>query len=300
MNLKSIYYSPAQINLYDSTNGLLFCGYLEPDDFDIEQDELVHKIINGQRYQYGTRTEFKAVLKETNPEMWQDIRDRMDDLVDVYIICQNVAFKFKDIYINARQVRDLSIGGKQNIVLSGATDDVTAFEIIKNILSSVKDTVDYGNMNTDGDPSGVSLGWTNSGYTATRVASWLSGGGSCQKLEETSGTSSFYCRMHFPIDTFQIRITLSFYYYNAGAAPITITNGFRLVNNAGSVISTHTQATGVADLEQSLITYSSLIVPTAQARYIDAYFETTGAIADLRLDNVQIEFGNFTAYSEND
>ncbi len=306
MDLKSIYYSPSQINLQDATNGYLFCGYLTDEDFEIEQTPLVHKIFDGREFQWGTKTEFKATLRETNPELWKDLKDRFNDEIDVYIICQNCAFKFNSIYINAAQFRDLSRGGSHTIVISGTTDDESCFEIIKNLLSSVKDGFDYGGCEIDTNSDGLCDGWINSGLTCTRYSTWKYSGTYSQRLQyDQAGLDYALCRVRFPIDKFEIRITVSAQVKNVLGSTSRFDFGFRLLTAAESpsVISTHTVNHSFTGGEEKQISHSALVTPTATVGWIEIIVQTVAAPyddVDAALDNLQIEFGSLTAYSEND
>jgi len=98
-----IYSGGAQVNLYDSTNGVLHLGYAS-EDILIESEPQVVPLSDGNRVEVQEMISFEATLLETDSTKIDNIIARKGYLQEVYIIGLDSAYKFRDCFIRIKEI----------------------------------------------------------------------------------------------------------------------------------------------------------------------------------------------------
>ena len=303
-NVKNIWFGPGQVSLWDSSNKELHLGYLMPEDFQLTQEALVHKIVSGNHRQYGTRTEFICNLLQTDPTLLKAIKDRRDTKQDLFIIGANHVIKLHDIYVSIARERSYEPGVPHSAILSAFTDVETDVEEIKNLLSSVHDSVDYGNFNTDTNTDGLCDGWAELGSptTTTNGTSFLGAGyGGDQEIDGT-GADGIYCDIICPLNQVPIKLTASVYIQDDGSLlEDNVYIEIRTKENDGTLVDTLTSSELTFTSSPVRYSYSVEFTPGANVEKVSMYiYLPTSKTAGIFVDNAQLEIGNLTDYTEND
>ena len=297
--------SPAQISIYDATNYTLFLGYLNADNFELKQTPLYHKDIEGMRYQYGVRTQLTVELLETDPGKIANLKKRRTLTQDIYIVGAQHLVKMHDVYIQHAQKRKYTPGNYDVLEITAFTDIETNVEVIKNLLSSVKDSVNYGNFDIDTNTDGLSDGWTklDTPVTTRNTPSFLGAAyGHDQQYEtDESANQGIYCDIICPLDRVPIKITASIYAAYSAHYDDTFKLAIITKNSSGTPIDSKYGTTETATGSAVRYSYSVNFIPGADVYKLSIYIYTeAGDETELMLDNAQLEFGKLTAYTEND
>jgi len=290
--------APVQIAVNDSSNGTLYLGYLSADKVSLIQKPLYHKDISGLWYQYGMRTILKAEMLETDPTKIADLKNRRTTKQDIYITAAEYGVKLHDTYVQLAQKRDFA---KQSVIeLTAYTDIEDDIEVIKNLLSSVKDSVDYGNFEIDTNTDGLADGWTNVDMSAVSRTdpSFKNGAGNYhQNLISDNIDQSVYCRITWRFDQPQ-KITFSVY----AQALSTIEDMFLQIKSLNSSDATITTSSG--SVENVPITGSNRYSHSKE--FIDDAIDKIeirlwmNSVGTIKFDDAQLEFGAISDYTQND
>lgn len=292
--------APAQIAVNDSTNGTLYLGYINAKNFKLTAKPLFHNIISGMRYQYGTRTILKVEMLETDPAKLANLLARRDDLQDIFITASEYAVKIHDCYIQYAQKRVFGPGSNSVVELTAYTDIDTNVELIKNLLSSVKDSVDYGNFNVDGGGGIIGEGWTDADYNATsRTDPSFKNGASDyhQNLAATAADQYIYCRVTWRYDQ-PVKVTFSVY-----AQSLTNIEDMylkiRLLNSADGELVAETGSSNAVPITGSNRYSLSKEFGLYDVDKIEVRI-CSDSVGTIKYDDAQLELGALTAYTEND
>ena len=298
-----IYSGGAQVNLYDSTNGVLHLGYTS-EDILIESESLLVPLSSGNQVQVEDMISFEATILETDETQIDNLIARKGYLQEVYIVGIDSAFKIRDVFIRIKEIRTLKAGEAHKVTIYGrrikeavsaAADlpETNYCQFIQNILGA------FGNCNVDGG-SGIATGWSNNGGTSLSIdTSHLGGGyGNEQRLTLSDSGDSFRCRVRFAIGAHPIKLTASAYVDNRKAGTSYYDFGFRTITE-GLAVTSNVDSKTLDNGENERISKTLLVTPTA-ALYVDVSFVgSDSGTAELGFDNVQLEIGSLTNYVEN-
>jgi hypothetical protein len=291
---------PAQVSLYDATNGILNLGYLAADNLMVSAKPLFHKIIDGNRNQYGTRTKFVCRLLETNPSKLAALTTRRSYKQSVFIVTAEYGVRISNCYINYFQSRDMEIGGDSFIQVEFHTDIESDVEVLKNLLGAT------GNMDVDTNTDGMSDGWVEDGtlddYDRTTPSFLGAGFGSDQRIEVTSGgaDAGIYNAEWWPIDQL-VKVTVSAYVQYNVNEDNTFIFQIRTKEFDDSPIDTYESSQMTATSSPVRYSYTHEFTPGADTYKIAFHLLIeAGESSDLFIDNAQMEFGSLSAYTEND
>jgi len=292
--------SPVQIAFYDSTNGTLYLGFISPSKCRIKQTPLSWKLISGMTRQYGYRTELQFDLLETDAAKLNELDTRRAYTQDVYITAFDYGLKIHDCYVTVAQNRNFENRKQDVITLFITTNDNANIELIKNLLSSVKTSYDYGNFNTDTNTDGLADGWVNTSYVyVTRTDPSFKNGASDYHQNFQSGAADqyAYCRMTWPFDQ-PCLITFSAY-----------------IQSSGSVCDSHLviRTLDSGDSQIEIETGDTISAPITGINRYSLSMNAVGGDVDkievrivseesgtIKVDDAQLEFGSLTDYTEND
>ena len=300
-NITYLFHGPAQVNLYDSTNALMNLGFLEDDAIKISQTTITHNLIDERLYEYGKKTKTVITMIETHPSVLAKLLTRRSYAQEIYIIGLEKIIKLTNQYITFERNYNLKPGELHKITIECQTGIETDIEDKINLLSSIRDAYDYGGMEVDTSADGLSDGWADTGSpTHSRVASWLSG--QCQQVSSLTTGQNIYCDIRCPLDpSVPVRVTASAYFKGGAAGPHNFYFGFKTKNSAGTVLDTNRTAYAYTDTDEYRLTVSAEFIPTSGVQTISVYLEYGGTGTNtIKLDNVQLEAGLVSSYSEND
>jgi hypothetical protein len=300
-NISYLFHGPAQVNLYDATNGLMNLGFLEDDAVKITQTTITHNLIDGRLYEYNKRTKTVITMIETDPSVIAKLLARRSYAQEIYIIGLEKIIKLTNQYITYERSYNLKPGELHKITIECQTEIESDIEDKINLLSSVRDAYDYGGMEVDTDVDGLSNGWLDTGSpTHTRGTSWITG--SDQRLTSLGSGQNIYCDIRCPLDqSIPVKITASGYFKGTSAGAHYLYFGFKTKNSAGTVLDTYRTSQSLADTEELRFTQSSEFIPSSGVQTISVYIEYVSAGTNtFRIDNVQLQAGLVRNYSEND
>lgn len=294
-NILEILGSPVfQANLYDATNGRLCLGALG-DQVDIIQDAITHPINDGNTYMGKQILEIKIPALETGAASLTALKNRRGYPQEIYLIGDAWAVKVLNCHLSYGLARPGKAGEYHLFNLAGKTAIHTDVKSLINILET------YGNMNTDGG-GGVATGWVNSGCSGLSVTtSHLGAGyGNEQRFAITGASQQFYCTKRFPLEQSKpLRITISAYINNRAAGSSIFRIGLRTLNSSGVVVDTSETAYTMLISTSGRYSHTAVITPGADILYIrGGFFSDSSNTASLGVDNVQVEFGELSPYSE--
>ena len=285
--------APAQVAIYDGSNGTLYFGYLSADDIEMGEKSLIHKIIDGTRKQYGTRTSFRCNLLESDPAKIAALATRRAAKQTVYITGFNFGMKLSNCYVNYSQSRDFEPGGECLIQAEFYTEVEADVEVIRNLLGS------QGGFQTDGG-GGLGTGWVDVGLTSTSQndPSFLNGAGNNDQQINASGINQYiYNRTTWIFDQ-PLTLTASVY-----AQSVTTSEDFqievRAQDSAHGLLSayygdTETATTGGTDRFFTTVRIIDEDVFEIEVRLI----KKTNS-GNVKFDDCQVEFGPLAPYTEN-
>jgi len=298
--------SPAQIAMYDATNDTLFLGYLASDNFELTQKPLVHKDIEGMEYQYGVRSELTVELLETDPTKIAALATRRVLKQDIYIVGAQFLIKMHDVYVQHAQKRSYTPGDNSVIEITAKTDVEANVEVIKNLLSSVKDSVDYGNFDIDTNTDGLSDGWTELANPATsrNTPSFLGAGYGADQEYYTTGAADegIYCDIICPLDQVPVKMTASIYMKYDANDDKDVYLAIKTKNSALTIRDTNTSTVKIITASSVRYSYTVEFTPSNSDIYkVSMYvYSLNTETCNALLDNAQLEFGKLTDYTEND
>lgn len=295
-----IYSGGAQVNLYDSTNGVLCLGYAS-EDILVESESQSIGLSDGNRPQIEELVSCEFTILQTDETQIDNLMTRRNYLQEVYIIGIDSAFKMRDCFIRIKEIRSMKGGETHQITIScrryqqsiaAATDlpETKYCQFIQNLLGA------FGNCDTDGG-GGIPTGWTNSGATSLSVETSHLGGGYGNEFRFTLSDSGdqVKCRTRFLIDTMPIIFTVSAYIDNRKSGISYYQIGLETsIPEVKYEEKTLTQ--GVNERVSEKISF----IPSGATETIMLSIKGSDlGTAELGIDNVQFEIGSLTNYVEN-
>lgn len=293
-SLTNIFSGPAQVSLWDDTNKELFLGYHEIVEFD--EKDIGHKLIDGNMLQYGQLSKIEIPILESDPELLANIRARRSTKQTIYVVGMEGLLQIDNVYITILQNRIFKGGEFHKLVASAQTEVEDDVNFKVNLLGT------DGNCNTEVGSTGLATGWAESSTALVDVGvSHLPGRGNQQEVEFTGGGSGvlyydFICPLEFPA-----KVTVSAYVDDYDASGSAFDFGIKTKTNAGVVVDSNMTGQVLDPAEQTRITKEVNLVPGANVAKISVYFAEDGSdSAAIGIDDVQLEFGALTDFTENE
>lgn len=291
-----------QVNLYDSTNGVLNLGFAAEEISVVSEAQSVG-LSRGGGVQTKEIVSFTGEFLETDSTKIDNLIARKGYLQEIYIIGIDHAYKMKDAFIRINKIMSMKAGEAHKIVMT-AERQQGAFtpeannpesyycQFIQNILGA------FGDF--ESDVGGVGTGWENNGGTSLSTdTSHLAGGGDEQRITLSDAGDAFHCRVRFPLDQLSIKMTVSAYLDNLKAGTSYFQFGLRTVTT-GLSITTQTEQMTLDEGANERISKEVTLTPVANTEYLDVVFIGSAlGTAVLGIDHVQFEFGELTPYVEN-
>jgi len=282
-----IFYGPAEITLYDGSNGYLWCGYSEL--VDINSKNLAHKILDGNTRQYGLRYMLDAVLQQSDQALIDALVTRRATRQTIYIVGLNNMCKMSSVFLSHMPVREGD--GLHNIELEASTETEANVVQYQNLLGS--------ESQMEG-PGPVGTGWATTGTSIDLLTSHLAGMGIEQRV--TLGSGQYFRNDKVVPFEGARRISVSAYVKNLGAGNVTYTIGFDLLDSAGAVISGGSYDGSPVTLAASAserTTFSQWVVPSEPVASIRTILQRTEGSDAYGIDNFMTQFGQLTAWVNN-
>jgi len=278
------FYGPADVTLYDSTNGYSWLGYIE--DVQVNGSPLMHNIFDGNRRKYGISYKFRTKLQQSDQSFFDDLETREATRQTIYICGLNNMVKLDNMYIFANpEIRDDNI---HYIDLRAETEVKADFTKFQNLLLN-SDMVDF--------TTGVADNFSTDGTGTSSNTSHVSGGGNEQRV--TLDAQYYRQDIIMPFETAR-RITASAYVIDRGGLGVTCKIGFILLDNSGSTISTHEVDFTLGAGANGRQSNSVLVVPSSPVKTIRWQIREANAVAaSLGIDNAMLNFGPLTTYANN-
>jgi hypothetical protein len=284
--------SPAQVSIYDSTNDVLFLGYLNADNLKFMQRSLVHKTIEGNRVQYGARTSLTCLLMESDPSKLAALETRRATKQTVYITGYNFGVKISNCYVSYFQDRDFKPGGLSLVRVEFHTEVEADVEVYRNLLGS------DGGFETGA--AGLGTGWSNSGMSAVSLVdpSFLNGAGNNHQSATADDDGDYISyTLRWPFDQ-PVKLTFSVY-GQSGAANEDFTMIIRTLDTGGSQITLNESSNKSATSGGTDRFSYSVDVSGEEVEQIELRLKATES-GEMKYDDAQLEFGPLSTYTEND
>jgi len=299
-----IYSGGAQVNLYDSTNGVLHLGYAS-EDILIESEPQVVPLSDGNRVEVQEMISFEATLLETDSTKIDNIIARKGYLQEVYIIGLDSAYKFRDCFIRIKEIRSMKAGEVHQLVISGRRfsqsvdaaiylPETNYCQFIQNILGGFGAMLGAGSSPT---------GWSSTGATSQSLDTSHLGGGYGNEYRFTLSDSGdrVFILVRMPVDQLSIKVTASAYIDNRKSGTSYFDFGIvTFATIAGGIIDSDYDSVELSNGENDRITKTLTFTPSASIQYLGLrILGSDSGTCELGVDNAQIEFGELTDYVEN-
>lgn len=297
-DLLNIFSGPAQVNLYDSTNGVLCLGHLGEDDVKLEPVNESIGTSSGNAIDKGTLYKFTCALLQTDSTFLSNLRTRRAYQQTIYVIASGMLLKLSNIYFTIGLNRNCKGGESHKFMITAMTRISADVESIINLLGS------DGNCNTEVGTSGLATGWAVSGPPSSYdvEASHISGRGNQQYVIFDDADQMIYYDVVCPLDQVPVKITVSAYVEertDVSAADFLF--GIKTKNSSDVVVDNQTSQQTLTSGQETRISKEISFTPGADIKTISVYFEDNGgAAADIGFDDVQLEFGELTDFTDND
>ena len=299
-----IYSGGAQVNLYDSTNGILALGAAS-EEISIESEQQLVPVSDGNRVQVEEIVSFEASLLQTDETRIDNLMARKGYLQEVYIVGIDSAFKIRDVFIRIKEIRSMKGGEAHMVTISGSRYKQTVAAVsdlpetnycqfMQNLLGgfgAILGAASYG------------TGWAYLGATGLSLETSHLGGeyGNEQRVTLADNGDFITCRLRFPIGEMPIKFTASAYIDNTKAGASYFFIGVRTKDVDDGVLDTNMSAEKTlaqsADGRQS---FTVEFIPTTAVQFIEIVIQGgSTASAEIGFDNAQLEIGGLTAYLEN-
>ncbi len=290
-NALGLYSGPAQLALYDASNGWLHLGALvKKCRLDVPTESV--ELLDGQFKQIFKKYVLTAEILKSDPATWAALKTRQNTDQTIYITGMEALWALQNMKIVLGQGREFGKDGHV-ILLNAQTTTEADVSVQENLLGSA------GGFETDGG-GGVASGWTKSGTVTTSiVASFLSGGGNCQALSwGPADTGEIYREVTCPLAA-GVSMNYAFSVQvqdNASGIRAKLVLEFR--NVSGSVVTTKQTSIAFSNNEQKQVVLSGTYVHeqdivTLRARITLDNDANTYA---MKCDNAQLELGEVTNF----
>lgn len=98
---EKIFFGPADVTLYDATNGYLFCGYL--DRVQVSAKPTAHIILDGNARQYAKAYQFRARLQQSDQALVDALVTRQSTRQTIYITGINNQVVLSNMFIGSAE-----------------------------------------------------------------------------------------------------------------------------------------------------------------------------------------------------
>jgi len=292
-DLLNIFSGPAQVSLYDSTNGLLFTGYLG-EDIEIESESPVTGVSDGNKVSLGKIIKFACPLMQTDLTFLASLKTRRTYKQTIYVVAGEMLVKLSNMFVSVAMNRQFKSGETHKFALTAQTKVPADMESIINLLGS------DGNCNTEVGTTGLATGWAQTNIAEKDVeASHLGERGNQQYIVLDGADEVLYYDFICPIE-FPVKINVSAYVAERFTAAADFLFGIKTKDSLDVVVDEQVaQKTLIAD-QETRISHEISFTPGPDVKTISVYFEDNGgAAADIGIDDVQLEFGELTNFTDN-
>ena len=290
-NALGLYSGPAQLALYDASNGWLHLGALvKKCRLDVPAESV--ELLDGQLKQIFKKYVLTAEILKSDPVTWSTLKTRQNTDQTLYITGMEALWTLQNMKIVLGQGREFGKDGHV-ILLNAQTTTEADVTIQENLLGSA------GGFETDGG-GGVATGWTKSGTVTTSiVASFLSGGGNCQNLSWGAADSGeIYHDVTCPLAA-GVAMNYAFSVQakdGGGAIRAKLIIDFR--DSSGTIVDTKQVSTDLNDSEQKQLVLDGTYIPSANITTLRARItlDQDANSYSMKVDNAQLELGEVTNF----
>ena len=289
----SIFGGPCmQASLYDATNGLLHLSLLGEDVMYTEEPQNIG-LSTGNVFELHKRASFEIPILETNGII-SDLAARRGIRQEVWLIGMENAVFIDNCLISYGLNRSLKpTEGGHVLNLKGSSADPNHFKSMINILGT------YGNCNVDTDTDNIADGWTNFGCTELAVTTSHKAGRGNEQQFKMGASDEFYINIRCPVDQKQIKITISAYVKERGSATAYYNFGLKTINHLNNILDTEEDAGKTLTSGQERRDSKEIVfTPSANIKTLRLYYSYSTTDSKLGIDDVQMEFGGLSNYSE--
>lgn len=292
-DLLNIFSGPAQVSLYDSTNKELLLGYLG-EDIEIEAEDIVTGISDGNKCTTGKMIKFACpVLQTDDGTLLSSLKTRRSYLQTIYIVGSGLLVKISDVLISLAMNRQFKSGEIHKFALTAETKVSANFESIVNLLGS------DGNCNTEVGSTGLATGWASDAAAYDVDTSSQVGRGNEQRVTFDDVDQSLYYDIICPLE-FPVKVTVSASVKDRGGGAPDFMMGIKTKTNADVVVDSEMTSKSLTAGQNTRLSQEINLSPGANVCKISVYFEDdAGGGADLGIDDVQLEFGELTDFTDN-
>ncbi|MFQ5639523.1 MAG: hypothetical protein ACE5IR_16180 [bacterium] len=286
-----IYSGPGQLTFWDATNGYLRAGYIQ--DIQLNAKGNVVEKLDGSLKKLFTVYDFDAVLVNSDQALLDGLATREATAQKIYVVGLESLLELSNMNIVHEFVRSY---GKEphRVKISGRTQTDADVVLKTNLIGA------DGKFETDGDSDGIADGWAQVGITTKNLTtSFLTGGGNAQRIIVVDTGDYLYYDVTAPVvDTRPLWITFSAYIKENANAPATCEIWIELLDESSTLIESHLQVESFEAWEQRRVSLAKLISPTAIFTKIRVKVTGFNSVADLVVDNAQLEFGELSSFTD--
>ncbi len=289
--------SPAEITIYDDTNGYLYLGYAI--DGKIALSKKYKKSIEGFEIPYNSNYSLDATFLNFDYLIADSIESREGTKQTIYIVYENGGIEtIAGVYFRFEYSEKLKNGEIREGSISASFND-------KNLISSkVNLLMPTAVCDNDSNSDDLADGWVkNTDADAFIEPSFLSGRGNAQGLGLSGGSSCYaYMQANIPFMSYRV-FTVSAAVKNdphntLGDANVCMGVYFRGVDNG--YISQPYGVFQFASQEEKRISYTAQISPSKLVKSVEIIFHNKSGTEDYEIlvDDVQIVLGKESNFKE--
>lgn len=280
-NAQFIYGGPADVTIYDATNGWLHLGYLA--DVSVMGEPAATKTNFAQMVGFLILHKFSATMLETNQSKITELNLRRTVEQTVYIVGGGKMLTLSGMLISYSEDQKSNESDAHTIVLTAQTAiEPTQAE---NLIGS------DGKFETDTDADGAANGWSKTGTitSISLVSSHISG--NAQQLELSTAFGGIYKAITCPFTSPQ-KVTFSAYIKATAASQFRMI--IELRDSVDALIgSAYEYEVSMILNEETRQSFTTIVNPAGSlCQSVRVYFfNSYSGTSNIQIDNAQLELG---------
>lgn len=286
-NALNILTGPADITLYDATDGYLNLGHNE--DVKVEEKPEIEKTFNKQIRRLYSEFELEISCIQYSQNLKDQLYNREGRLQTIYIAGLNDYTVISDVYIVTYEESEFTDEPRRLIISAGFMQrDKMSHSI--NLLGT------YGTFDNDDDSDGVANGWTAVNVQGPSLENSFLGPeyGQAQNGGFDSDYDARIYRTHDVYFRAAKRVTFSVYLKIDFAATMRLK--FNVLDKDMNTVQSIEQDFSFSNDEQKRCYISAFVQPNRLIHHIQPIIKIVSGSGVLEIDNAQLEFGTLSPF----